>query len=76
VIGDAVNVSWKIQELTKDLGYDLIVGEQVRDLVVEHFELRPFGRTSIPGLHTSMELFGVCGPVDVKAEPATDHVTV
>jgi adenylate cyclase len=67
VIGDAVNVSWKLQELTKDLGADLVVGESVMTLVIEEFDLRPLGKATISGL--PQEIFEVLGPLE--PHPAT-----
>ena len=64
VIGDAVNVSWKLQELTKDLGADLIVGANVMALVIEEFELRSLGKATVPGLSHALDIFEVCGEID------------
>jgi adenylate cyclase len=69
VIGDAVNVSWKLQELTKDLGTELIVGENVMALVIEEFELRPLGKATIKGLPNPLEIFEVLGAIE--PQPAT-----
>ncbi|PZR70951.1 MAG: hypothetical protein DLM73_16515 [Chthoniobacterales bacterium] len=63
VIGEAVNVSWKLQELTKDLGADLIVGKDVMALVIEEFELRPLGLATIKGVPEPVEIFEVCGAI-------------
>ena len=70
VIGDAVNVSWRLQELTKQLGSDLLVSKSVSGLVVEEFELKPLGASSIAGYAEPIEVFSVLGPVDVSLEPA------
>jgi len=64
VIGDAVNVSWKLQELTKDLESDLIVGENVMALVIEEFDLRPIGKATIRSLPHPLEIFEVRGLLD------------
>ena len=63
VIGEAVNVSWKLQELTKDLGTELIVGENVMALVIEEFELRPLGKVAIKGVPQPVEIFEVLGEI-------------
>jgi adenylate cyclase len=68
VIGDAVNISWKLQELTKQLPESLIVGPRVRDLVVEHFEVRSLGEAMIPGFPDPVAIFSVGGPVEVRSE--------
>jgi adenylate cyclase len=64
VIGEAVNVSWKLQELTKELGTELIVGENVMSLVIEEFELRPLGKASINGLPQRLEIYEVLGAIE------------
>lgn len=63
VIGDAVNVTWKLQELTKKHGCDLIVSQMVADLVVEHFEMHDLGTASVAGLTHSHRIFGLQGPL-------------
>jgi adenylate cyclase len=67
VIGEAVNVSWKLQELTKDLGTELIVGENVMALVIEEFELRPLGKVAIKGVPQPLEIFEVLGAIEPEA---------
>jgi len=67
VIGDAVNVSWKLQELTKDYGSEIILGENVMSLVVEEFELRPLGQAQIRGLPNAINIFAVSGAVELDA---------
>jgi len=67
VIGEAVNVSWKLQELTKELGTELIVGENVMPLVIEEFELRPLGKTSIKGMPQPLEIYEVLGVIEPHA---------
>src|SRR5205823_6113437 len=65
VIGEPVNLSWKLQELTKQLGCDLLVSEEVRNLVAEHFELHSIGRVNIPGMEAPREVFTICGAVEI-----------
>ena len=65
VIGDAVNVTWKLQELTKELGANLIVGKNINALVVEEFELRPLGRVKVGDLPQPLEIFELCGAIAV-----------
>jgi adenylate cyclase len=67
VIGDAVNVTWKLQELTKDLGCGLIVCDNVTALLVEDFELQRVGDAMLPGHAAKNELFAVLGEVNVGA---------
>jgi adenylate cyclase len=71
VIGDAVNVSWKLQELTKDLDSDLVVGESVMSLVIEEFDLRPLGKATIESLPHPVEIFAVRGVLDPQSASVT-----
>jgi len=41
VIGDAVNQSWRLQEMTKQHGTNIILSSSVALLVADHFQLRP-----------------------------------
>jgi adenylate cyclase len=67
VIGDAVNVTWKLQELTKELGCGLIVCDNITALLVEDFELKRVGDAMLPGHAEKNELFAVLGEVNVNA---------
>ncbi|MEP6937318.1 MAG: adenylate/guanylate cyclase domain-containing protein [Chthoniobacterales bacterium] len=66
VIGDAVNVTWRMQELTKELGSNLIVSRPVADLVVEHFNLQPLGTVNIRGLSGLFEVFAVQDTIETQ----------
>ncbi|MEY2562332.1 MAG: adenylate cyclase [Verrucomicrobiota bacterium] len=67
VIGDAVNISWKLQELTKELDAELIVGENVMTLVIEEFEMRPLGAARIKGVPQPLEIFEVLGAIEPES---------
>ncbi len=69
VIGDAVNVSWKLQELTKDLDSDLVVGESVMSLIIEEFDVRPLGKATLKSLPHPVEIFEVRGVLDSQPAP-------
>ena len=69
VIGDAVNVSWKLQELTKQVETDLIVSKSVAALVVEHFDLQRLGEFEMRGFSGLFEIFAVSRPIKVSAQP-------
>jgi len=66
VIGGVVNISWKLQELTKQLGCDLIVSRNVRALLVED-DLESRGLATLPGQTEPLEVFAVLGAVDLSA---------
>lgn len=73
VIGDAVNVSWKLQEMTKKVDAKLIVSGTVAALVAEHFELRSLGPVAIDKSHLSCEIFTVERPIQVFEGAALAH---
>jgi adenylate cyclase len=76
VIGDAVNVSWKLQELTKQVGADLVVSESVAGLVVEHFELERLGQFDIRGFTGLFEIFAVSRPIGAPEERIVEPFVV
>ena len=59
VIGDAVNLSWRLQELTKQMGSALIVSENVAAMVVEEFQVQSLGPAKVPGREEEIEVFSV-----------------
>ncbi|MGH8095130.1 MAG: CHASE2 domain-containing protein [Chthoniobacterales bacterium] len=63
VIGDAVNVTWKMQELTKKVSADLVVSKAVESLIVEHFELRSIGRHILHSVPGEWEIFALSEPI-------------
>jgi adenylate cyclase len=53
VIGDAVNMTWKLQERTKLHGCELLIGKSVAELVGSHFVTEELGILEIaPGIAT------------------------
>ena len=67
VIGDAVNITWKMQELTKKVSVDLVVSKTVESLIVEHFELQPLGKQPLHNVTGEWELFGLSQPIAAAA---------
>lgn len=59
LIGDAVNVSWKLQELTKTKKTSLILSESVASLVAEHFDLCSLGSATLDASHQPCEIFTI-----------------
>jgi adenylate cyclase len=57
VIGDAVNLTWKLQEMTKEFGCPFIMSEQVHALVQGVFDLEPIGFATIASLQRPMQIF-------------------
>ncbi|MDQ2866928.1 MAG: adenylate/guanylate cyclase domain-containing protein [Verrucomicrobiota bacterium] len=76
VIGEAVNLTWRLQELTKDLGADLLVGADVVPLIIEDFDLRSLGAAKVRGADQPLEVFAVTGPVKVSANIRPSRIPV
>jgi adenylate cyclase len=76
VIGDAVNVSWKLQELTKQVDATVVVSKTVSALVVEHFEVQPLGHFDVRGFPDLFEIFAVspAGSVPEAADLETFQI--
>lgn len=62
-IGDAVNITWKLQEFTKESGSDLIVSQAVAELLKDQLELRQAGAATIRGVGTKVEVFSLADNV-------------
>jgi adenylate cyclase len=67
LIRDAVNISWKLQELTKTNSADLIVSETVAALVADRFHLRSLGCATLDDSHQPCEIFTI-GSAEEDAE--------
>jgi adenylate cyclase len=61
VIGDAVNVTWKLQEMTKEISCPFIMSEQVRALVRGEFDLQPAGFANLPSVKEPIKIFTFLG---------------
>lgn len=73
VVGDVVNISWKLQELTKQFDADLIVSKNVSALLIEDFELQSLGKAKIAGHAEPLEVFAVVGRIEIPAEPTASQ---
>jgi len=67
VIGDPVNVTWKMQELTKKLAVDLVVSKAVESLIVEHFELQSLGKHPLHSVPGEWEIFALSEAIPTAA---------
>jgi adenylate cyclase len=78
VIGDAVNLTWKLQEMTKEFGCPFIMSEQVQALVHAEFDLQPLGSASLPSLQCPMRIytFSELAAVGSAAQPIREQVFV
>ena len=69
VIGDAVNVTSRLEGLTKDYGRDLLIGEGAADLVGDSFKLQFVDRVTMKGKTKPLRIYSVVSRGDVTIEP-------
>jgi adenylate cyclase len=69
VIGDPVNVTWKLQEATKQIGSQLVVSRALQCLLHEHFDFRALGSVSLPGIESSYEIYSAEALSEMSAKP-------
>ena len=65
VIGDAVNVTARLEGLTKDYGRDLLIGEAAADLVRDSFPLQFVDRVILQGRTQPLGIYSVLEAADV-----------
>ena len=61
VIGDAVNVTARLEGLTKDYGRDLLIGEAAADLVRDSFPLQFVDRVILQGKTQPLVIYCLLG---------------
>ena len=59
VVGDAVNLTARIEELNKDLGTKVLISRTTRDLLTRPFKLTPFDPLPIRGKAETVQVFAV-----------------
>jgi adenylate cyclase len=59
VIGDAVNVTARLEGLTKELGTAILITEETRKLVGDHLEVKDWGERSVKGRDKPLHVFEV-----------------
>lgn len=62
VIGDAVNVSQRLESLTKELGYPLILSESVHSRLKEDVGAIYLDEVTVKGRKLPIKVYGVVGP--------------
>jgi adenylate cyclase len=65
VIGDAVNVTARLEGLTKDYGRDLLIGEAAADLVRDSFPLQFVDRVILHGRTQPLAIYCLLGASDI-----------
>lgn len=69
VIGDAVNVTSRLEGLTKDYGRDLLIGEGAADLVKDSFRLQFVDKVTMKGKTKPLRIYSIVSRSDVPVEP-------
>jgi adenylate cyclase len=64
VIGDAVNVTARLEGLTKEYGRELLVGEMAASLLRDQFRLQFVDRIALKGKSKPLDVYSVIGPAD------------
>ncbi len=79
VIGEAVNVTWKLQEYTKKVGCPFLMSGTVRDLLGDQLPTAALGEASLPGLQQPVKIFTLSGleprPNREEANPSIEAAT-
>jgi adenylate cyclase len=66
VVGDAINLGSRLEGLTKKYRLQILLGERVAELVVDHFHLRSVNFVQVTGKTRAVQAFTVLGE---KSEP-------
>lgn len=69
VIGDAVNVSQRLESLTKTMGYPLIFSESVRQRLHEDVDAVSLDEVAVKGREARVKVYGVAGPRGLRRRP-------
>jgi len=74
VIGDAVNVTARLEGLTKDYGRDLLIGEAAADLVRDSFPLQFVDRVILHGRTQPLLIYCLLGAADIPLSAETAYL--
>lgn len=72
VIGDAVNVASRVEEMTRETGDQVLITGDTRVLLSETIEVVSRGDREIKGTGRSMEIYAPVVPYAVETEPGED----
>lgn len=59
VIGDSVNLASRIEGLTKNYSYDILVGESMASLIQDEFELKEVGDVAVRGKEKPIKVYAL-----------------
>lgn len=69
VIGDVVNVTSRLEGLTKEYGRDFLLGEAAADLVGDSFRLQFVDKVTVKGKTKSLRIYSVVSRRDAVPDP-------
>ena len=69
VIGDAVNLSSRLEALTRIYAVDILVGAKAGELIRDEFDLRSVALVQVKGKTQPVEIFTLIGAKPERAEP-------
>ena len=67
LVGEAVNVASRIQELNKEFDTDILISEAVYKKVDSKGLMRPLKRMSVKGIRDPLQLFSIDNPIEPTA---------
>jgi adenylate cyclase len=68
VVGDPVNTASRLERLNRFYGTQIIIGENTRDLVKDHFVIRPLDLVSVKGKKIGVKIYELMGDVTTARE--------
>ncbi|HMC27802.1 MAG TPA: adenylate/guanylate cyclase domain-containing protein [Verrucomicrobiae bacterium] len=75
VIGDTVNVTARLESLTKDYGRDLLIGEAAAELIRDSYTLQLVDRVVLKGKTRPLKIFAIVDRATVQLEqPLLDYL--
>ncbi|MEW5911193.1 MAG: adenylate/guanylate cyclase domain-containing protein [Thermodesulfobacteriota bacterium] len=70
VVGDAVNLASRLEDLTRSVGgVDIIVGQATRDACADQFLFRPLAMVQVKGKRQWVEVYQLLGTKDAPRPP-------
>lgn len=73
VIGDTVNVTARLEGLTKEYGRDLLIGESAAQLLRDRFTLQLVDRVAVKGKSKPLDLYSLVAPAGQPLEATMEE---
>ncbi len=74
VIGDAVNLSARLESANKQLGTTILINNRVRELIGDRFRVRTIGRVVVKGKKQFETLYELVGERKLKGDRTVDWI--